>query len=100
MTEKVLEAKFVRDVRALGGVTYKFVSPGNVGVPDRIVITPEGRVWFVELKTETGKLSKMQHYQLNRLRAQNCNVVVLYGVAEVENTVRAIFQNARGGDAG
>lgn len=100
MTEKVLEAKFVRDVRALGGVTYKFVSPGNVGVPDRIVITPEGRVWFVELKTETGKLSKMQRYQLNRLRAQNCNVVVLYGVAEVENTVRAIFQNARGGDAG
>ena len=100
MTEKALEAKFVRVVKSLGGITYKFVSPGNAGVPDRIVITPEGQVWFVELKTETGKPSEMQRRQLNKLRAQNCNVVVLYGVAEVENTVRAIFQNTQGGDAG
>lgn len=99
MLEKNVEKLFVREVQARGGITYKFTSPGNVGVPDRIVITPEGRVWFVELKTETGRLSRMQEYQLERLRRQNCNVVVLYGREEVEKVVTAIFNRAKGGDA-
>ena len=98
MTEKALEKLFVREVRARGGITYKFTSPGNIGVPDRIVITPEGRVWFVELKTETGRLRKMQEYQLERLRRQNCNVVVLYGREEVGKVVTAIFNSAEGGE--
>ena len=68
MLEKNVEKLFVREVQARGGITYKFTSPGNVGVPDRIAITPEGQVWFVELKTETGRLSRMQEYQLERLR--------------------------------
>lgn len=97
MTEKALEKLFVRRVKELGGITFKFTSPGNVGVPDRIVITPKGRVWFVELKTKTGRLSKMQKYQLERLRRQNCNVVVLYGRDEVDNTVRELFKNHEGG---
>jgi len=33
--ESEIEARLVRGVKALGGVAYKFVSPGNVGVPDR-----------------------------------------------------------------
>jgi hypothetical protein len=99
MLEKNVEKLFVREVQARGGITYKFTSPGNVGVPDRIAITPEGQVWFVELKTETGRLSRMQEYQLERLRRQNCNVVVLYGGEEVEKVVTAIFNRAKGGDA-
>ena len=42
MTEAQIEAKMVRMVRERGGLCYKFVSPNNPGVPDRIVITPDG----------------------------------------------------------
>ena len=41
MKESVIEARLVRLVRSRGGLCFKFVSPGNPGVPDRIVITPE-----------------------------------------------------------
>ena len=68
MKESEIEARLVRGVKALGGVAYKFVSPGNVGVPDRVVVLPGGRVIFVELKAEVGRLSPMQRQQLARLR--------------------------------
>ena len=43
MLEREIEKKLVDGVRKLGGRAYKFVSPGNDGVPDRIVVLP-GRV--------------------------------------------------------
>ena len=43
MKESQIEAKLGKMVRAKGGLYYKFVSPGNPGVPDRIVITADGR---------------------------------------------------------
>ena len=100
MKESQVEQKLVRLVKARGGLSYKFTSPGNIGVPDRIVIKPNGEVWFVELKTETGRLSRMQEYQLNRLREHGCNAVVLYGPEEVENKINAIFKQKEGGDPG
>ena len=40
MREKDIEKILVAEVRKLGGRAYKWVSPGNDGVPDRIVIFP------------------------------------------------------------
>lgn len=54
MNEKLIEKKLRLKVAELGGKAYKFSSPNNAGVFDRIVLMPSGRVWFVELKT-TGK---------------------------------------------
>ena len=50
MRESELERKFCRLVGQSGGKAYKFTSPGNSGVPDRLVVLPEGRIGFVELK--------------------------------------------------
>ena len=60
MLEKDVEKKLIRGIKKLGGRAYKWVSPGNAGVPDRIIIMPEGRIYFVELKTDTGRLSGLQ----------------------------------------
>ena len=91
MLERDIEKKLTRLVRELGGLCYKFVSPGNDGVPDRIIITPKGSVWFVELKTETGRLSPRQRYQIERLRKHYCGVLVTYGWEETERLVKAVF---------
>lgn len=48
--EATLERMLVRRAREAGAMALKWVSPGTVGVPDRIVILPGGRVIFVELK--------------------------------------------------
>lgn len=94
MQEKDIESRLVREVHRRGGLTYKFVSPGSVGVPDRIIITPGGTVWFVELKTETGRLSRMQQYQLERLRGVGANACVVYGLENMLNILSAIFRQS------
>lgn len=82
--EQTIE-KHLRDgVKRLGGIAYKFVSPGNVGVPDRIVLWPGGIVEFVELKAPGGKLSKMQEKQIERIRKLGHIVYVLSSIEEVE----------------
>ena len=85
MREKDIEKKLVEGIRKIGGEAYKFVSPGQDGVPDRIVVVPGGRITFVELKTETGKLSGRQKIQIKKLTHLGFDVRVLYGLAEVED---------------
>lgn len=91
MKESQIEAKLVRLVRGRGGLCFKFVSPGNPGVPDRIIVTPMGRVVFVELKTETGRLQKLQEWQLGELRKRQTDVRVLKGMAAVLEFVEEVL---------
>lgn len=83
MREKDIEKILVNGVKDAGGRAYKWVSPGNNGVPDRIVILPEGRIVFVELKTESGTLSSLQRVQIKRLRELGQTVEIVKGVRGV-----------------
>lgn len=67
MLERDIERKLGEQLRGLGCLYYKFVSPGQRGVPDRIVVCPDGTLWFVELKRPQGKLGALQSVQLARL---------------------------------
>lgn len=84
MKESDYERMLVQGVKHLGGRAYKWVSPGNNGVPDRIVILPGGRVVFVEMKTEKGRLSEQQKVQIKRLSELGCEVHTLYGAGDVD----------------
>ena len=84
MLEKTVERHLVNGIKKLGGICYKFVSPGTTGVPDRIVIMPRGRIIFVELKTDTGRLSKIQEYVIAQMRQRQADVRVLYGLEQVK----------------
>lgn len=79
MSEKQIESLMTRMVRNRGGLCYKFTSPNNPGVPDRLVITPAGRIIFVELKTEIGKLANVQKWQVSEIRKRGADVRVLHG---------------------
>ncbi len=68
MTEKELEQHLVKAVKDRKGICYKFCSPGHTGVPDRIVLFPEGRIGFVEVKSpEGGEVTPLQVIELKRL---------------------------------
>lgn len=83
MREGEIERELCAGVKALKGASYKFVSPGNLGVPDRIVIFPGGRIEFVEVKAEGGRLRHAQMMQLARLKDLDCCISVLCGMQEV-----------------
>ena len=89
MLEKELEKYFVSEIKKLGGRCYKFVSPGNSGVPDRIVVLPKV-VHFVELKTERGRLSPLQKRQIKKLNDLGQMPWVLYGFEDVENFINIL----------
>ena len=67
MRESKIERELVERVKQAGGMAYKLVSPGNNGMPDRLVIFPDQSPIFVELKTEKGVLRRMQKRQIKRL---------------------------------
>jgi len=91
MLESRIERSLEDKVRAAGGLSFKFCSPNNPGVPDRIVISPAGKVIFVELKTEVGRLAKIQEWQIKRIRGMGCDVRILKGLKDVRDFVREVF---------
>ena len=95
MREKDIEKILVAEVKRLGGRAYKWTSPGNDGVPDRIVILPGRPPIFVELKTDRGRLTALQSVQIGRLRDLGQDVRVLYGMDGVSRFLEEVV-----GDAG
>lgn len=53
---------------------YKFVSPGNAGVPDRMFVGPTGRVAFLEFKQPGKKPTALQKHELAKLQRRNVSV--------------------------
>ena len=91
MTESQIESRLVKMVRERGGLCYKFVSPGNPGVPDRIIITPQGRTVYVELKTEYGRLASIQRWQHEQMAARGIEVRIVRGLDQVKALVEEVL---------
>ena len=69
MPEKQLEYLFLTEVRRVGGMALKFVSPGFAGVPDRLVLIPDGKVGLEEVKApgqHPRPLQTARHRQLRK----------------------------------
>lgn len=77
MREKDIEEKLRDAVKAKGGVCWKFTSPGTAGVPDRIVLMPEGHIAFVEVKAPGKKPRPLQKVRHNTLRTLGFRVFIL-----------------------
>ena len=84
MSEKEIEKYLVRKVKLSGGMSYKFVSPGNAGVPDRIVLLPNGAMFFIELKSPKGKVRPIQRNQIDRILAMGQMVYVADSVEKID----------------
>ena len=90
MTEKELEKKFREAVRREGGKAYKFVSPGNDGVPDRLVVLPGGYIGFVELKRKGKRPTALQRLRIQHLKNLGCLVTILDKPEDIEKVIRQI----------
>lgn len=95
MLEKTIERHLVNGVKKLGGLCYKFVSPGTQGVPDRIIITAQGKVIFAELKADGGVLSAIQQYTINQMLLRHADVRILRGVEQVKELLAEIEQEGK-----
>lgn len=87
MREKEVEKKLVKAVKFEGGVCWKFTSPETAGVPDRIVLMPEGRIAFVEVKAPGEKPRKLQLSRHRLLRRLGFKVYVLDALEDIEKII-------------
>jgi hypothetical protein len=90
MRERDIEAYLRDQIKRLGGIAYKFVSPGNAGVPDRLVLLPAGRVAFVELKAPGKQPTPLQLRQQKRIRNLGFQVLVIDSKAGVDGFIKGV----------
>jgi len=76
-SEKLLEKKLRETVKKLGGLAIKFFVLSFTGFPDRIVLMPGGRIWFVELKSTGKKPTPRQEIVIGILRKLGFSVYVI-----------------------
>ena len=95
MRESQVEAHLRRGVERGGGWCIKLSSPGNAGVPDRLIILPGGRLIFVELKAETGRLTALQTWTIQRMEQFGVDIRVLKGLEAVKEFLREVMPSGR-----
>lgn len=95
--EKELEQFLVKSVNENNGICWKLAasSPGCSGVPDRVVIMPNNRIGFVEVKRPDGtqKPRPNQIKQLKILKKKTEHVYVLDNPNQIEGIIKDIEFN-------
>lgn len=96
--ESKIEKQFFQMVRARGGLAVK-LAPTIAGIPDRLVLWPNGRFHLVELKTTTGPVRAIQVHRHKQLAELGHTVVILRGEQEmidwIDDTMLG-FQKSKG----
>lgn len=90
MKERDIERVFVRMVRQAGGMSLKFISPGCNGMPDRLVLLPDGKMAFVELKAPGRTMRPLQEKRKRQLEALGFFVFCLDGTDQIGGILHEI----------
>lgn len=90
MKEYAVEKYLILVTRAHGGMCIKFTSPGTSGVPDRIVILPDGKIGFAEMKAPGKRPRLLQRVVIRDLYRRGCRVATIDNLKSVEGFVRRL----------
>ena len=91
MQESSLEKRLRLEVKKHGGKALKFVSPGKRGVPDRLILKPEGQAIFVELKKPGQPLEPLQQKRAEELKSLGFQVFKIDSKEDIKNFIREVF---------
>ena len=67
MTEQKIQKKRIDQLESEGYYVIKLIKTNKNGIPDLIAIRGDGSILFSEIKTEKGRVSKLQEYRLKEL---------------------------------
>src|SRR3954464_5320759 len=93
--ESSVEGYLKKEVKRIGGRSYKWVSPGEPGVMDQIVMLPWMRDQFVETKAPKGKEEFRQKIQRKRLMALGRAVWLLYTHEAVDYFIKTMLEELK-----
>jgi hypothetical protein len=87
MRERDIEEYLRKQVKKIGGIAYKFESPGNAGVPDRLVLLPNKPAIFIELKAPGKKPTALQFKQQRKIANLGNTVLVIDSKSKVDEFI-------------
>jgi hypothetical protein len=79
MKEQAIQKKRIDQLEKEGFYVLKLIQTNKNGIPDLLAIPPGAPVLFSEVKTKTGRLSKLQEYRLKELKKYRFNTEVYRG---------------------
>lgn len=91
MRESRIEAKIRKYLKFLGCLCLKQDARLIPGIPDRLVVMPGGLSFFLEIKTPTGVLSRIQKVRISTLEHRNIPVYVVRSLTEVEEIIESNY---------
>lgn len=89
MLERDIEKRVKEYARSRGFLAYKFTSPGHIGVPDGLLISPVGFVIFVEFKQTGKKPTAMQQREIDRINQHGVMALVVDSVEQGKGLIDA-----------
>jgi Holliday junction resolvase len=81
MREQQVQSKLIKELEDKGYYVIKLVKTNKNGIPDLIAIPMNSDVEFYEVKSDTGKLSKLQEYRIKELNKHGVKAEVFYGTS-------------------
>ena len=90
MREKWIEQQLVKAVKDIGGIALKIVSPGFDGMPDRLILLPNRKAAFVEVKALGKSLRPLQEKRKRQLEALGFLVFCLDNIEQIGGILREI----------
>lgn len=91
MRETKIEKELRLKVKDIGGLAWKFTSPGTAGVPDRLVILPNGKTIYVELKAPDKQPEPLQFKRHQQLRDRGHQVYVIDSIQGVRAFIQEVM---------
>ncbi len=88
MTEKHIEQKLVKRVKALGGLALKLNPLGMDGIPDRLILLPKGIAFFVETKAPGKKPRALQVNRMKQLERLGFSCFVLDDDKQLDEVIK------------
>ena len=92
MRENVIESEFVKAVKKAGGMAYKLTSQTANGLPDRLVLFPDSKTIFVELKAPGKQMRPLQRKRRKQLEALGFPVFCVDSMKQIQPAIRALAE--------
>ena len=90
MREKKIEQQLVKEVKDIGGIALKIASPGFDGMPDRLILLPNRKLAFVEVKAPGKTLRPLQEKRKRQLEALGFLVFCLEHIEQIGGILHEI----------
>lgn len=90
VSEKSIERYLVETARLHGLPCLKYSNPNMVGYPDRILVLPDAKVIWVELKSRGRKPDLRQHIRHYELTAMGHQVLVIDNKTDIDKLLDSI----------